>query len=63
MSPAPKPTEEPNKHPTQPDYYSENGLLVYAAAYHLRRGYCRGSGCRHCPYEPRHAKGSTKIPA
>jgi hypothetical protein len=63
MSPAPKPIEEPNKHPTQPDSYLENGLLVYTAADHRKRGYCCGSGCRHCPYEPRHIKGNTRVPA
>jgi hypothetical protein len=34
------------------DYYIENGLIVFTAAYHLKRGYCCGSGCRHCPYPP-----------
>ena len=24
--------------------------MVFTAAYHLKRGYCCGSGCRHCPY-------------
>ena len=33
------------------DYYLENGLLVFTAAYLRRRGYCCESGCRHCPYE------------
>lgn len=33
------------------DYYIENGLVVFTAAYHLKRGTCCGSGCRHCPYE------------
>lgn len=32
------------------DYYVENGLYVFTASYLLRRGYCCGSGCRHCPY-------------
>jgi hypothetical protein len=32
------------------EFYFENGLLVFNAEYHLRRGYCCGSGCRHCPY-------------
>lgn len=32
------------------DFYMENGLLVFTAAYHLKRGYCCNSGCRHCPY-------------
>lgn len=33
------------------DYYMENGLVVFTAAYHLKRGTCCGSGCRHCPYQ------------
>lgn len=32
------------------DYYIENGLYVFTEEYHLKRGYCCGSGCRHCPY-------------
>ncbi|PYP84810.1 MAG: hypothetical protein DMF61_18695 [Blastocatellia bacterium AA13] len=32
------------------DYYYEDGLMVFTARYHLRRGYCCESGCRHCPY-------------
>ncbi len=32
------------------DFYFENGLLVFTAAYLRRRGYCCGSNCRHCPY-------------
>ncbi|MGB1109500.1 MAG: DUF5522 domain-containing protein [Gammaproteobacteria bacterium] len=34
------------------DYKMEGGLLVFSAWYHLRRGYCCGNGCRHCPYPP-----------
>jgi iron complex transport system substrate-binding protein len=32
------------------DYYSENGAVVFTESYLRRRGYCCGSGCRHCPY-------------
>ncbi len=32
------------------DYYFEGPNLVFTAAYHLKRGSCCGSGCRHCPY-------------
>jgi hypothetical protein len=32
------------------DFYMENGLLVFTAAYHRKRGYCCNSGCRHCPF-------------
>jgi hypothetical protein len=34
------------------DFYFENGLMVFTAAGLLRRGYCCGSNCRHCPYTP-----------
>jgi Family of unknown function (DUF5522) len=33
------------------DYYIENGYYVFTAHYLLKRGYCCGSGCRHCPYK------------
>jgi len=32
------------------DFYREDGWVVYTAEYHLKRGYCCHSGCRHCPY-------------
>lgn len=32
------------------DYYFEGPYMVFTAAYHLKRGYCCNSGCRHCPY-------------
>jgi hypothetical protein len=32
-------------------YYNEEGLMVLTESYHLERGYCCGSGCRHCPYD------------
>ena len=37
------------------DYYLEGPLMVFTAAYHLKRGYCCGSGCRHCPFMERSA--------
>jgi hypothetical protein len=42
-------------------YYLENGKVVFTPKYHLERGYCCGSGCRHCPYDPKYIKGNTKI--
>jgi hypothetical protein len=34
------------------DYYlSEEGYIVFTEKYHLKRGYCCQSGCRHCPYK------------
>lgn len=32
------------------DYYLENGNYVFTKWYHLKRGSCCESGCRHCPY-------------
>lgn len=32
------------------DYYLEGTVMVFTARFHLRRGYCCGNGCRHCPY-------------
>jgi len=42
--PDPPPALEPE------DYYFDGEFLVFTAAYHLKRGACCGSGCRHCPY-------------
>jgi hypothetical protein len=37
--------------PLEPgDYYLEGENLVFTVNYHLKRGFCCGSGCRHCPY-------------
>ena len=43
------------------DFYYENGFMVMTEQYHLRRGYCCGNKCRHCPYEPKHEKETTTI--
>jgi hypothetical protein len=32
------------------DSYMDGPYLVFTAQYHLRRGYCCNSDCRHCPY-------------
>jgi uncharacterized protein (TIGR00290 family) len=37
-------------HELSEDYYWENGFMVFTESYHLKRGYCCNSGCRHCPY-------------
>ncbi|MDX5339042.1 MAG: DUF5522 domain-containing protein [Cyclobacteriaceae bacterium] len=31
-------------------YFNESGLMVFTEKYHLKRGHCCGSGCKHCPY-------------
>jgi hypothetical protein len=43
------------------DFYWENGKRVMSESYHMRRGVCCGNGCRHCPYNPKHVKGTTNI--
>lgn len=43
------------------DYYRDGAFIVFTWYFHLKRGSCCGSGCRHCPYLPRHARGSTTV--
>lgn len=31
-------------------YMSEDGFIVFTEKYHLKRGHCCKSGCKHCPY-------------
>ena len=50
-----KPEAAPETTPPTPelapeDFYYEGPYLVFTAAYHLKRGYCCHSDCRHCPY-------------
>ena len=45
-------SDDLNKDPQEENeyYYVENGLIVFKAAFLLKRGYCCKRGCRHCPY-------------
>ncbi|HLP51110.1 MAG TPA: DUF5522 domain-containing protein [Chitinophagales bacterium] len=45
-------------------FYFENGLMVFTEKYHLNRGYCCKSGCRHCPYgfKKENEEASSKSP-
>ncbi|HZP07285.1 MAG TPA: DUF5522 domain-containing protein [Terracidiphilus sp.] len=56
QAPAPQPALEPE------DYYFEGPYMVFTAAYHLKRGYCCGSGCRHCPYRDQQTTGQSEPP-
>ncbi len=40
------------------DYYLEEELMVFTSSYLLKRGYCCGNKCRHCPYD--RDKGKSK---
>ncbi len=31
-------------------YYTPEGYKCFTENFHLKRGYCCRSGCRHCPY-------------
>lgn len=31
-------------------YKTPEGYIVFTEKYHLKRGYCCKSGCKHCPY-------------
>ena len=43
------------------EFYMENGFKVMKEEYHIKRGYCCGSGGRHCPYTPKSIKGNTTL--
>lgn len=32
-------------------YTSPEGFIIFTEKYHLKRGYCCKSGCKHCPYD------------
>jgi hypothetical protein len=42
-------------------YYLEEGRVVFTALYLSERGHCCGSGCKNCPYSPRHLKDNKNI--
>ena len=41
-------------------YLSKEGYKVFTEKYHLKRGYCCKSGCRHCPYGYNKRTNTTK---
>lgn len=42
-------------------YYDTNGLMVFTALYHQKRGFCCGNGCRHCPYQHAAVSPTSKL--
>jgi 2-iminoacetate synthase ThiH len=55
-----KPTDPESPLVENLDYYMERGYLVFTAYYHLKRGHCCKSGCRHCPYRKKDEKSGQK---
>jgi hypothetical protein len=49
-NPDSNPDNEEALEPFPGEFYFDGPYLVFTEAYHLRRGYCCQSGCRHCPY-------------
>jgi len=47
----PTTTTTPSKPIEGVDFYFDKGLFVMTETYHLKRGFCCGSKCRHCPFE------------
>jgi hypothetical protein len=44
------------------DYYlSKEGYRIMTESYLVKRGYCCGNGCRHCPYDPTARKGNRQL--
>lgn len=39
-----------NKLTPEEYYLSKEGYLIFTEKYHLNRGYCCKSNCKHCPY-------------
>jgi len=54
--------QETTKKSPEPDFYKdENGKFVMTESFHIKRGSCCGSKCKHCPYEPLYEKGNINI--
>ncbi|MGC8550266.1 MAG: DUF5522 domain-containing protein [Acidobacteriaceae bacterium] len=58
---------EPAVNPAQPlvegrDYYMDGPWLVFTREYHLRRGSCCKSQCRHCPWNYKKSTQPTPEP-
>lgn len=54
----------PALHLEPEDFYTtEDGLMVFTRTYHLKRGSCCKSGCRHCPWKYRKAAEAAEAQA
>ena len=39
-----------NRTPSEDYIQLPDGRIAFTAAYHRKRGYCCGAGCRYCPF-------------
>lgn len=37
------------------------GYRVLTESFLRARGVCCGNGCKHCPYQPKHTKGTKEL--
>jgi hypothetical protein len=49
-----------NKFDKEDYYLSPEGYIVFTEHYHLKRGFCCQSSCRHCPYRKKTEGGGQK---
>jgi hypothetical protein len=42
-------------------YTLDGDRVVFTALFHIQRGQCCGNGCKNCPYDEKHKKGTIKI--
>jgi hypothetical protein len=57
----PQLTPQPNPREGE-DFYWEGPYMVFTAAWHLKRGYCCGSACRHCPFGQKNVPSTQTSP-
>lgn len=51
--------QETTKKSPEPDFYKDkDGNIVMTESYHIKRGSCCGSKCKHCCYFPPFIKGN-----
>ena len=41
--------------------YLEDGKMVMTEEYHIKRGSCCGSKCKHCPFWPQYIKMNKEL--
>ena len=42
-------------------YYMDGERIIFTEEFHIIRGHCCGNGCKHCPFEPKHTKGTITL--